>query len=508
MRTAAAALVFLTACAGNPGVELDVRVRTDLIAGADFDQVRVSIDDGDARTINVVPGAPGYGNGVSIATYAGISSGTHRVRATLLLENVNIISEEVVAQVSGESQVTVVLTRDCIGMECSGALTACMGGRCVDPRCTPENQDACPADRCTMATDCPSAVQDCLTPTCLQGTCLQLDQGMCGNGNYCDHVRGCVGHDGFSDAGMLDAGPDVPMDAGPPPCEPACEGLEVCVSGVCMPAETCLTEDECGEGLICRNRHCLDPDSDPDGDGTTAATDCNETRADAYPGATELCNALDEDCDEEIDEGNPGVLCTDEGGECIAGECGCPDGQLDLDGVPDTGCECAIAPSLEGAGGSCGSPIMLGNIGDNGQMMVVGGNALSTGGDRNVWYQIRATDSADTTCDNFHFRARFTENPDDASRFEVRRGACDQRGCTDDAGYTDFSHATDFRQTIAGRLTGECPCTASGATRVRNRSVCADSSATFFIRVWRRSEVAANCNQYTLELSNGIYDSM
>ena len=32
------------------------------------------------------------------------------------------------------------------------------------------------------------------------------------------------------------------------------------------------------------------------------AADCNDTRADIYPGATEICDLVDNDCDGPIDE--------------------------------------------------------------------------------------------------------------------------------------------------------------------------------------------------------------
>ncbi|MFH1465764.1 MAG: MopE-related protein [Pseudomonadota bacterium] len=42
--------------------------------------------------------------------------------------------------------------------------------------------------------------------------------------------------------------------------------------------------------------------SDADGDGYDFAADCDDTDASVHPGADELCNGLDDDCDGEIDE--------------------------------------------------------------------------------------------------------------------------------------------------------------------------------------------------------------
>lgn len=187
------------------------------------------------------------------------------------------------------------------------------------------------------------------------------------------------------------------------------------------------------------------------------------------------------------------------------GMCGCPDGRLDLDGVAETGCECAIDPETGPVGSTCAMPITLGQLSDAGETTTASGNALPAG--REVWYSLVARDAADTTCDNFHFRAQFTDNPDDAYRFEVRRGSCDVAGCNADAmGSTDYSWATDFRASVAGRLAGQCPC--SNASRPpSNVSACENDTATYYIRVWRREGVADACAPYVLELSNGVYDT-
>ncbi len=42
---------------------------------------------------------------------------------------------------------------------------------------------------------------------------------------------------------------------------------------------------------------------DEDADGSTADTDCDDTDATVYPGAEELCNGQDDDCDGIVDEG-------------------------------------------------------------------------------------------------------------------------------------------------------------------------------------------------------------
>lgn len=41
---------------------------------------------------------------------------------------------------------------------------------------------------------------------------------------------------------------------------------------------------------------------DADSDGFTVSVDCNDTNASIHPGAPEVCNGLDDDCDGRIDE--------------------------------------------------------------------------------------------------------------------------------------------------------------------------------------------------------------
>ena len=79
-----------------------------------------------------------------------------------------------------------------------------------------------------------------------------------------------------------------------------CEPGQTCDCGVCVP-----TADGGGPGA------CVDDDGDGFGEGCEAGPDCNDDDAAISPGATEVCDDVDNNCDFQIDEGNVCVPCPD-----------------------------------------------------------------------------------------------------------------------------------------------------------------------------------------------------
>jgi hypothetical protein len=296
--------------------------------------------------------------------------------------------------------------------------------------------------------------------------------------------------------------PDQGVDAFDP-CETVrCTGFTRCIGGTCMPYPACAGDGTCPEMEVCSARYCVPATADIDGDGSPASEDCDETNPDRSPLEEEICNGIDDDCDMMTDEGDPSAICDyyPGGGICMMGNCGCPPGTFDLDRTV-SGCECNAMPAMD-AGRSCPMSIELGEVSDVGQALTIGGNVLPD--DREVWYHFVGRDTPDTACDNFHVRVLMLDNPGDAFEFTVFRDTCDMVGCSD-TGFTDYRWATDFRADIGGTLTGECACW-TGAP-VDNVSPCSDNTEDFYVRVRRRAGSTISCAAYTIEVSNGMYDT-
>ena len=133
------------------------------------------------------------------------------------------------------------------------------------------------------------------------------------------------GDDAGSGGDLSGAGDGGSGEAGAPPAKAcdhnddcddqlACNGTETCVDGTCSPgtkvtcpnADTANCEGVCTEGMGAAICTVQGRDKDKDGHrsalcASNKGDDCNDSSAQVYPGAAEVCDRLDNDCDSKID---------------------------------------------------------------------------------------------------------------------------------------------------------------------------------------------------------------
>lgn len=203
----ALALVALSACNGAEG-SLFVALRTDLVPMAEFAAVRVerfeSIDALSEEPLEIedriVRLDDDFLGGERVAEFPLVPLGDQVLRVRLQGLGGGWALQKIAIVQVGESQAaTVVMTRDCRGVECpdaagSASALACLGGECADPECTIETSEFCPDAACSGDGDCGGeGLSACASPTCQDGVCLAArGDDMCGAGEYCEPELGCV----------------------------------------------------------------------------------------------------------------------------------------------------------------------------------------------------------------------------------------------------------------------------------------------------------------------------
>ncbi len=218
-------VAVLPACDGDApppdgNLILLVELKTDLVPGVEFAAVRTQLFDPADRTdeltrrqVDVTLGRD-LTSGLRVAELGDLAVGTYLVRVTLVdLADAAVLGRDVMVTVRETAGVTVLMTRDCLGVMCPGTgsdptETACLGGRCVEERCTPETPEFCPVPECSAAADCTEMVSACAEWACEDGTCLvRSETAMCTSvDEYCDPTSGCLPVPTLADAGVGDAG--------------------------------------------------------------------------------------------------------------------------------------------------------------------------------------------------------------------------------------------------------------------------------------------------------------
>ncbi len=314
-----------------------------------------------------------------------------------------------------------------------------------------------------------------------------------------------------------------------------CDGLQDTPGSV-----GCLTYyydgDHDGYGVT-NDHQCLCAPATPY--STRDGGDCQDANPNINPGATEICDGIDNNCDTRIDE-NPDTLCpalANATTTCRASQCvvkDCAGGWYNVNNVVADGCECS-QDAYDNTGNSCLQAIDLGIAWDTGSALPVVTGRIVPGIDVD-WYSVTAKDSLDTgtvdspATDQFNLVVKLLTPTDESIKIEVRRGACDS---PIECGSNGTTYQRPGSKTClsgppntAGQLwrccgTGQCEdgaafgelnscCnTSAQLCAVGNQALkqCEDDGATFYFKVYRDPAfpAATTCaeTEYTLEVSNG-----
>ncbi len=237
----------------------------------------------------------------------------------------------------------------------SCALSFCGDGfvdRGAGEACEPEGDTSCGVGcqrQCVEDTDCESA-NPCVASTCVDGRCASEERvGACPLGDGDDGTcaggvcrpTGCGNHEIEPDRGEECEGTPVDGCVG---CRLACHANLDCDDGdPCNGIERCervvsettgeLLGRRCerGEPVVCdagddchtarcvadgARARCEQVAIDRDGDGFLDCEDCDPTDPNIHPGAVEICNMADDDCDGMVDEETgSAVWCLDRDGD-------------------------------------------------------------------------------------------------------------------------------------------------------------------------------------------------
>ena len=327
--------------------------------------------------------------------------------------------------------------------------------------------------------DCSGTVDDFLDfDTDLDGF---NDLSSCSNPTDCDDLNPFINPAALEVCNGIDDNCDGALS--PNEVDVDGDGWSIC-DGDCAPADPLIhpaAGEQCLDGIDNNCDGGIDTDTDFDGDGFSSCTgDCDDYRGVTFPGAPELCDGFDNDCNGNVDDAPLNQLCPSHisvASQVCAGFDGCQitscaaSNMFDADLEPANGCECGTDINF-----SCGntSSITIFQQGDTNVFLGAGSIPSTPLGDGlPQWH--KATNFLPTRPFTTDIRIYFSLNEDDAYRFEVFDLCGDPPVCA--SGLTEYSFG-DFPNTTAHPVNG---------------------GGDLYIRVFRYRNIPG-CQQYQLML--------
>ncbi len=148
---------------------------------------------------------------------------------------------------------------------------------------------------CDSAADCADG-HSCTVDDCVSGFCQH--ESTCPATQYCDRVAGCQ-----------------PI--------PVCATTAQCVT--LFQADACKVNVRCDSVTATCSFDILDGDADGRPPVVCGGTDCDDSRGNVHPGADEICDGRDNDCDTVTDE----LVTCPLDKQCVSGACRCTGGKTD-----------------------------------------------------------------------------------------------------------------------------------------------------------------------------------
>jgi hypothetical protein len=209
----------------------------------------------------------------------------------------------------GNDRVHPMATEVCnmIDDDCSGMVDdSCMSGVCMTAMECAFTEEClmgvCVTRACMADSDCPVAAR------CTAGTCrtAMTDGDMDGYSlpADCDDASTAVHPGAVETCNTIDDDCDGTLDEG---CmttctaDSDCPATFECQMTLCRRI-TCTSSADCPAMTSCVFGECRTDGGDGDMDGVSVPLDCNDADPDVLPGAPELCNMRDDDCDGLVDE--------------------------------------------------------------------------------------------------------------------------------------------------------------------------------------------------------------